>query len=51
MTYLEAVQFYLNLFLILTVDTDGDGIPDHLDHDDDGDGIPDHQDSQPLKSR
>ena len=25
-------------------DTDGDGIPDHLDDDDDGDGIPDHLD-------
>ena len=26
------------------VDSDGDGIPDHLDDDDDGDGIPDHLD-------
>ena len=26
-------------------DTDGDGIPDHLDPDDDGDGIPDHLDA------
>lgn len=25
-------------------DTDGDGIPDHLDDDDDNDGIPDHLD-------
>ena len=25
-------------------DTDGDGIPDHLDNDDDNDGIPDHLD-------
>lgn len=25
-------------------DTDGDGIPDHVDDDDDGDGIPDHLD-------
>ena len=24
------------------MDSDGDGIPDHLDDDDDGDGIPDH---------
>jgi len=26
-------------------DTDGDGIPDHLDPDDDGDGIPDYLDA------
>ena len=26
---------------LLAVDSDGDGIPDHLDGDDDGDGIPD----------
>ena len=26
-------------------DTDGDGVPDHLDDDDDGDGIPDHKDT------
>ena len=31
-----------NLYLLL-VDTDGDGVPDHLDDDDDGDGIPDAQ--------
>ena len=28
-------------FFLLPVDSDGDGIPDHLDDDDDGDGIPD----------
>jgi len=27
-----------------TLDTDGDGIPDHLDTDDDGDGLPDYLD-------
>jgi len=27
------------------VDSDGDGIPDHLDDDDDNDGIPDSQDN------
>ena len=27
------------------VDSDGDGIPDHLDDDDDGDGIADHLDN------
>ena len=26
-------------------DSDGDGVPDHIDHDDDNDGIPDHQDN------
>ena len=27
------------------MDSDGDGIPDHLDDDDDGDGILDHLDT------
>ena len=31
------------IFKSLLVDSDGDGIPDHLDGDDDGDGIPDDQ--------
>ena len=35
----------LKLTLPFTVDTDGDGIPDHLDDDDDGDGITDHLDT------
>jgi hypothetical protein len=30
------------------IDTDGDGIPDHLDLDDDGDGTPDVDDAYPL---
>ena len=28
------------------LDSDGDGIPDHLDTDDDGDGIPDDQEGK-----
>ena len=32
------------LAFVLTVDSDGDGIPDYLDDDDDNDGIPDHID-------
>ncbi len=32
------------ILFIFNQDTDGDGIPDHLDDDDDGDGIPDHLD-------
>ena len=31
------------------VDSDGDGIPDHLDNDDDGDGIPDDQEGEFFK--
>ncbi|NIY90275.1 hypothetical protein HCZ64_24120, partial [Vibrio campbellii] len=30
------------------VDTDSDGIPDHMDYDDDGDGVSDLDDSAPL---
>ena len=30
------------------VDTDGDGIPNHMDYDDDADGISDMDDSDPL---
>ena len=33
------------LHFSISVDSDGDGIPDHLDDDDDGDGIPDHLDT------
>jgi hypothetical protein len=29
---------------VVAIDTDGDGIPDHLDDDIDGDGIPNHLD-------
>ena len=28
------------------LDSDGDGIPDHLDNDDDGDGIPDGEEGK-----
>ncbi len=31
---------------IMTLDSDGDGIPDYMDDDDDGDGIPDHLDTE-----
>ena len=30
------------------VDSDGDGIPDHLDTDDDGDGIPDDEEGKKV---
>ena len=36
-------------FTIVTVDSDGDGIPDHLDDDDDGDGIPDVQEGNWIR--
>ena len=29
-------------------DSDGDGVPDHLDNDDDGDGIPDDQEGEHI---
>ena len=41
------VVFLFSYFLFFhAVDTDGDGIPDHLDSDDDGDGIPDEQEGK-----
>ena len=35
-------------YLSCTVDSDGDGILDHLDDDDDGDGIPDDQEGKTV---
>ena len=34
---------------IVIVDSDGDGVPDHLDDDDDGDGIPDTQEGSLIR--
>ena len=36
-----ALKINSIILFLLPVDSDGDGIPDHLDDDDDGDGIPD----------
>ena len=39
-------QFKSESFDYLTVDSDGDGVPDDLDQDDDGDGIPDAEEGK-----
>lgn len=40
--------FDLATLTFVPADTDGDGIPDHLDPDNDNDGLPDEEDPEPL---
>ena len=46
MSFIYVKHFFIyQIFKFSLGDSDGDGIPDHLDDDDDGDGIPDHLDN------
>jgi hypothetical protein len=42
------VYYAMPIFSFVGVDSDGDGVQDHLDEDDDGDGFPDIEDPYPL---
>lgn len=44
----NATFYIMPVFEFVGIDTDGDGIPDHIDEDDDNDGIPDEYDPDPL---
>lgn len=44
----DATVYLLPKFQFVGIDTDGDGIKDHIDEDDDNDGIPDIDDTYPL---
>ena len=44
----QVLSFNLLSLTFLSIDTDGDGIPNHEDPDDDGDGIPDVEDPDPM---